>query len=131
MCTPKVQSPITATLFHLLCFISILTSENQSLLPKTHNSRERERERVRCQAQKPPKNMRIIQEQMTKLECSFEESSKLDFERKRGLAYELSLDPRQVEVWFQNRRARWKSLGRTICQVKDGAQLHCRREVPP
>ncbi|XP_058222835.1 homeobox-leucine zipper protein ATHB-40-like [Rhododendron vialii] len=53
------------------------------------------------------KNGSINQEQLTRLECSFGESSKLDFERKQGLAYELSLDPRQVEVWFQNRRAPW------------------------
>lgn len=54
------------------------------------------------------KKLRLSKEQSALLEESFKEHSTLNPKQKNALAKQLSLRPRQVEVWFQNRRARTK-----------------------
>ena len=48
-------------------------------------------------------------EQVKTLEKNFELGNKLEPERKMQLAKALGLQPRQIAIWFQNRRARWKT----------------------
>ncbi|XP_022896528.1 homeobox-leucine zipper protein HOX11-like [Olea europaea var. sylvestris] len=54
------------------------------------------------------KKLRLSKEQAASLEESFKEHSTLNPKQKLALAKQLNLRPRQVEVWFQNRRARTK-----------------------
>lgn len=55
------------------------------------------------------KKKRLNLEQVKALEKSFELGNKLEPERKVQLAKALGLKPRQIAIWFQNRRARWKT----------------------
>ncbi|KAJ0446987.1 putative transcription factor homeobox-WOX family [Helianthus annuus] len=57
----------------------------------------------------PEKKRRLTVDQVKCLEKSFKEENKLEPERKNKLAKELDLQPRQVAIWFQNRRARCKT----------------------
>ncbi|KAG6384374.1 hypothetical protein SASPL_155813 [Salvia splendens] len=57
----------------------------------------------------PEKKRRLSADQVQFLERSFDVENKLEPERKLQLANELGLQPRQIAVWFQNRRARCKT----------------------
>ncbi|KAK9065812.1 hypothetical protein SSX86_015213 [Deinandra increscens subsp. villosa] len=54
------------------------------------------------------KKLRLTKEQSAFLEDSFKEHNTLNPKQKLILSNQLNLRPRQVEVWFQNRRARTK-----------------------
>ncbi|KAE8022844.1 hypothetical protein FH972_008613 [Carpinus fangiana] len=56
----------------------------------------------------PRKKLRLTKEQSRLLEESFRQNHTLNPKQKEALAMQLKLRPRQVEVWFQNRRARSK-----------------------
>ncbi|XP_006662603.2 homeobox-leucine zipper protein HOX1-like [Oryza brachyantha] len=54
------------------------------------------------------KKLRLSKDQAAVLEDTFKEHNTLNPKQKAALARQLGLKPRQVEVWFQNRRARTK-----------------------
>ncbi|KAL2496381.1 Homeobox-leucine zipper protein ATHB-52 [Forsythia ovata] len=55
------------------------------------------------------KKKRLTEGQVKLLEASFDTNKKLDPERKFHLARELGVPPRQIAIWYQNKRARWKN----------------------
>lgn len=55
------------------------------------------------------KKRRLTVDQVRLLERNFNLENKLEHERKVQIAEEIGLRPRQVAVWFQNRRARSKT----------------------
>lgn len=59
--------------------------------------------------QQSEKKRRLTSNQVQSLEKTFELENKLEPEKKIQLARDLGLHPRQVAIWFQNRRARWKT----------------------
>ncbi|GMI64649.1 homeobox 51, LATE MERISTEM IDENTITY1 [Hibiscus trionum] len=72
--------------------------DDNGLVPAVNNNNNRDK-----------KNKKFTSEQLDCLERSFQEETTLDPDRKMKLSTELGLQPRQIAVWFQNRRARWKA----------------------
>ncbi|GLT97475.1 hypothetical protein SLE2022_150370 [Rubroshorea leprosula] len=54
------------------------------------------------------KKLKLTKEQSSLLEDNFKLRANLNPAQKQALSEQLNLKPRQVEVWFQNRRARTK-----------------------
>lgn len=82
-------------------------------MERTQRREEKKSEMSITQNPKKKKNKinkrRFSDEQIRLLESIFESDTKLEPRKKLQLARELELQPRQVAIWFQNRRARWKS----------------------
>ena len=61
------------------------------------------------QKKKKKTKTKLSPDQLESLERRFQEEVKVDPDRKMKLSKELGLQPRQIAIWFQNRRARWKT----------------------
>ncbi|XP_047964195.1 homeobox-leucine zipper protein ATHB-52-like [Salvia hispanica] len=80
-----------------------------------------------------PLKKRLNEEQVRLLEASFDAAKKLEPERKFQLARDLGVPPRQIAIWYQNKRARWKTqsleLDHGVTQVRLEAALADKREL--
>lgn len=52
---------------------------------------------------------RLTDDQIRLLETNFSFNKKLDQDLKYHLSQQLNLPPRQIAIWYQNKRARWKN----------------------
>ncbi|KAG0482147.1 hypothetical protein HPP92_010231 [Vanilla planifolia] len=78
--------------------------------PRSKNKHEKDNDEGDDEEQQhvARKKLRLTKEQSAILEESFRANNTLNPLQKQELAQRLALLPRQVEVWFQNRRARTK-----------------------
>ncbi|WOH03000.1 hypothetical protein DCAR_0522390 [Daucus carota subsp. sativus] len=74
---------------------------------------------------KSSKKKRLTQEQVRLLEESFNGNNRLEPDRKLQLAHELDIPPRQIAIWYQNKRARWKNQSLEL----DYTAVHMRLEA--
>nr|GMD03033.1 homeobox-leucine zipper protein ATHB-52-like [Ipomoea batatas]GMD11510.1 homeobox-leucine zipper protein ATHB-52-like [Ipomoea batatas] len=93
---------ILSTYFYI-CLVEFFIFLHQTSRMDYFNSQQARKSLLKCH------NKRLTQDQVRLLEISFKANSKLDPDRKSQLAQELGLPPRQVAIWYQNKRARWKS----------------------
>ncbi|EEF34692.1 homeobox-leucine zipper protein HAT9 [Ricinus communis] len=116
-CIPKVQqnhknkSAVTLDLSFTLC--PKQEEEEEETFKLVHEAEHASNKRIdffSCNGTKNicRKKLRLTKDQSALLEDSFKLHNTLNPVQKHALAHQLSLTPRQVEVWFQNRRARTK-----------------------
>ncbi|KAG0467721.1 hypothetical protein HPP92_018711 [Vanilla planifolia] len=98
---PRFSDPVTGG--------QELYGERLPAIPDTVEENEEDEHFLGVSGCASEKKRRLSAEQVKTLEKNFEAENKLDPERKARIAYDLGLQPRQVAVWFQNRRARWKT----------------------
>ncbi|GFP88768.1 homeobox-leucine zipper protein athb-7 [Phtheirospermum japonicum] len=87
-----------------------MESPNNSSSPEKTN--DEIRKYPKSTKRKNSKNIvakRFSVEQIKSLESIFKLDTKLEPKRKLQIASDLGLQPRQVAIWFQNKRARWRS----------------------
>lgn len=77
--------------------------------PEANEAAHEAKPQATTKVKKSKNPRRFTDEQVRSLESIFRHETKLETRKKLQLAEDLGLHPRQVAIWFQNKRARWKS----------------------
>ncbi|MED6134749.1 hypothetical protein PIB30_039838 [Stylosanthes scabra] len=85
-----------------------LSSPNSTVSSVSGRKRNEREDGEDEDAETSRKKLRLSKDQSAILEDTFKDHNTLNPKQKLALAKQLGLRPRQVEVWFQNRRARTK-----------------------
>ncbi|GAA5978490.1 hypothetical protein JCM11641_007961 [Rhodosporidiobolus odoratus] len=77
---------------------------------------------VGAQQQCRPKRKRIMQDQLVKLTCLFETTDAPSYDVREKLGKEIGMTNREVQVWFQNRRAKVNRQRQAVLAKEQAAQ---------
>ncbi|XP_004234616.1 homeobox-leucine zipper protein ATHB-40-like [Solanum lycopersicum] len=95
--------------FYPQIYSQLAQQQEETVKPRRRRRKNKDEGRDNTSEVLMRKRKLLSEEQVNLLERSFGDQHKLETERKAKLASEVGLDPHQVAVWFQNRRARWKN----------------------
>ncbi|XP_055081293.1 uncharacterized protein LOC129456658 [Periophthalmus magnuspinnatus] len=74
----------------------------------------------------PKKKTRTLYsiDQLEHLESLFQEDHYPDAEKRKAIAASVGVTPQRIMVWFQNRRAKWRKVGRSISAKAEQKASH-------
>ncbi|XP_029022972.1 homeobox protein NOBOX-like [Betta splendens] len=70
-------------------------------------------------------------DQLEHLEALFQEDHYPDAEKRKAIAASVGVTPQRIMVWFQNRRAKWRKVERSMAAKAEHGQSRCSSSSSP